>query len=123
MALKIEEILNELGQKVPGFLATAVVGMDGLGIASYTASKLDSETVNVQMTLLFKLATSSIDKLIEENTQDFLLTTDKAYLLMRYLDDKDYYLGIVGDRSKANLGNIRLISRTFIGRLSDAMPR
>ena len=73
--------------------------------------------------LLFKLVNTSVDKLGAGNIQDFLLTTDKAYLLIRYLSDRNYFLGIAADRRKANLGNMRLYSRIFSERLSKAMPR
>jgi predicted regulator of Ras-like GTPase activity (Roadblock/LC7/MglB family) len=123
MAQNMREILVELGQEVPGFMATAIVGMDGLGVANHAAGSIDVETINAQMTLLFKLVNKSVDKLGAGSMQDFLLTTDKAYLLIRYLSDRNYYLGIVADRRKANLGNMRLYSRVFAGKLSKAMPR
>ncbi|MCA9927490.1 MAG: DUF4388 domain-containing protein [Anaerolineales bacterium] len=123
MAQNMREMLVELGQEVPGFMATAIVGMDGLGIANHAAGSVETETINAQMTLLFKLVNTSVDKLGAGNIQDFLLTTDKAYLLIRYLSDRNYFLGIAADRRKANLGNMRLYSRIFSERLSKAMPR
>lgn len=124
MTQNMKEILVEIGQEVSGFMATAVVGMDGLGVASHQAIKeMNLEVTNAQMTMLFKLVQTSVDKLIGETVEDFLLTTDKAYLLIRPLQNPNYYLGIACDRSKANLGNMRLVSRTLVERLSDAMPR
>ncbi len=123
MAQNMREILVELGQEVPGFMAASVVGMDGLGVANHAAGSLDTEIINAQMTLLFKLVNTSVDKIGGGDINDFLLTTDKAFLLIRYLSDRNYFLGIAADRRKANLGNMRLYNRIFADRLSKAMPR
>jgi hypothetical protein len=42
---------------------------------------------------------------------------------MRFLPGKQYYLGIAANRKTGNLGNMRLISKTYAERLSKAMPR
>lgn len=122
MANVMEDVLKELSQEVPGLITTAIVGMDGLGIAHYTISSGDPDAINAQATVLFKLVTSTLEKVTNDKVDDFLLTTDKVYLLLRQLEDPDYFLGILCKRSEANLGNMRLVSRTMIKRLSEAMP-
>ncbi|MCX7680939.1 MAG: DUF4388 domain-containing protein [Anaerolineae bacterium] len=122
MPENMKEILKELSQQVPGFVTAAVVGMDGLGIADYAVAKLDMEAVDAQMTLLLKLVDTSVNRLKAGAVEDYLLTTDKAYLLVRFLSDrKDYYLGIIADRN-TNLGSLRLNSRLYAERLAKAMP-
>ncbi len=123
MVQDMKEILIELGREVPGFAGSAVIGMDGLGIAEYSVNQANAETIHAQLTLLFKLVDTSVGKLDVGIVQDFLLTTDKAYTLIRFLSDTQYFLAIVSDRSRANLGNMRLISRLYADRLSKAMPR
>jgi predicted regulator of Ras-like GTPase activity (Roadblock/LC7/MglB family) len=123
MAGELDSLLKNLSKEVDGFVAAAVVGMDGLGIAGYTEGTLDTEAINAQMTLLFKLVTTTADKLLSDSVEDFLLTTERAYVLVRYLSDTKFYLGITADRRQANLGNLRLISRIYAERLSKAMPR
>lgn len=123
MPENMKEILKELSEQVPGFVTAAVVGMDGLGIADYALAKVDMEAVDAQMTLLLKLVSTSVDKLKAGVMEDYLLTTDRAYLLVRFLGDRyDYYLGIIADRNSANLGNLRLNSRIYSERLAKAMP-
>lgn len=119
----MKEILIELGREVSGFTGSAIIGMDGLSIAEYSVNQSNAEAVNAQLTLLFKLVDTSVNKLDAGIVQDFLLTTEKTYTLIRYLSDNQYFLAIIGDRSKANLGNMRLISRLYADRLSKAMPR
>lgn len=119
----LQDSLENISQEVTGFIATAIVGMDGLGVAGFTNTSKDVEVINAQMTLLFKLVNTTVDKLGAGNVETFLLTTDRAYLLIRYLADRNYYLGIAADRSKASLGNMHLFSRIFAERLSKEMPQ
>ena len=109
--------------EVPGYIASAVVGMDGLSIAQHTSAKVDPEAISAQMTLLFKLVDTSVTKLGAGVMEDDLLTTESAYLLMRYLPDKKHFIGMAVDRKSGNLGNMRLISRMFADRIDKSMPR
>jgi len=123
MASDLDNILKDLSEQVDGFLTASVVGMDGFGIAQYTKSKkMDMDTIDAQMTMFIKLVDTAVGKVDAGVIEDDLLTTDKAYLLIRFLEDKSYYLGIAADRKKANLGNMRLVSRVFSKRLAKAMP-
>ncbi len=123
MAQNMQEILTELGKEVAGLLTAAVVGMDGLPIADISRGAVDVEQVSAQMTLLIKLVETTTEKLGSGTVQDYLLTTDKAYLLLRFLGNTQYYLGISADRSQVNLGKIRLYSRVYAQKLAAAMPQ
>ncbi|MBN1180458.1 MAG: DUF4388 domain-containing protein [Anaerolineae bacterium] len=123
MPENMRDILTELGEQVPGFIAASVVGMDGLGIAQHAISGVDVEAINAQMTLLIKLVDTTVKKLDSGGIEDFLMTTEHAYLLIRFLEGSDYYLGIAADKNKVNLGGLRLNSRVFSGRINAAMPR
>jgi predicted regulator of Ras-like GTPase activity (Roadblock/LC7/MglB family) len=119
----LQDLLTEMGEEVQGFMAAAVVGMDGLGIADHVSdTALDMESATAQLTLLVKLVQTSIGKLDAGSVQDNLLTTSRAYLMTRFLGDTGYFLGIVADRNNANLGNMRLYSRIYAERLAEAMP-
>jgi predicted regulator of Ras-like GTPase activity (Roadblock/LC7/MglB family) len=120
----IQELLTEMGEEVQGFMAAAVVGMDGLGIADHVLdASLDMESVTAQLTLLIKLVQTSIGKLDAGEIEDNLLTTGSAYLMTRFLGDTGYFVGIMADRNDANLGNMRLYSRIYAERLAEAMPQ
>lgn len=123
MAANMRETLMELEQQVPGFIAAAVIGMDGLGLAEHASRRVDMELIDAQLTLLFKLVDTTVNKLKAGALEDYLLTTNDAYVLLRFLEDKRYYLGLIADRRSANLGNMRLNSRVFAGRLDKLMPR
>lgn len=122
MAGELDTVLMTLKNELPGFIAASVVGMDGLGIAGYSDKTINIENINAQMTLLFKLVNTTVERLNAGTVEDFLLTTERAYLLIRYLSNGEYYLGISVDRQKANLGNLRLMSRIYAGRIDKIMP-
>ncbi len=123
MPENIQDILEELGGQLPGFVAASVVGMDGLGIADFSTTGVNVEAINAQMTLLVKLVETTISKLNpNDEVDDYLLTTEDAYLLIRFLSGHDYFLGLAADRETAKLGNIRLNSRIYSERVDKALP-
>ena len=129
MATNFEVILKEMGGEVTGYIASVLAGMDGINLASHARStKVDTEALSAQMTMLFKLVDTSTAKLAEVQEQtieleDNLLTTEGAYVLMRYLPGKQYYVGVIADRKTGNLGNLRLMSKLYCDRLAKAMPK
>ncbi len=124
MAQKLDEVLQGLANEVNGYMASAVVGTDGIGIAQdVRASKSDIDTINAQSALLVKLVDTSVTKLNGGDLEDNLLTTENAYVLMRFMEGKAYFLVVMADRRNASLGNLRLMSRIYSERASKAIPR
>ena len=121
MVQNFEAILYELADEVTGYKACALVGIDGINVATHVKSSLDTDTISAQMTMLIKLLDGSVDKLGAGVLEDNLTTTENAYILMRFLPGKQYYLDIVADRKTGNLGNLRLMSRMYTERLEKAM--
>lgn len=120
---KLNDLLQEMAGEIPGFIATAVVGMDGLGIAEYSANPdFGVETANAQFTLVLKLANKSTGQLGDE-LEDNLVTTDQAYFLTHFLGDGSYYQGIAVDRETGSLGNLRLMVRQYADDLWNAIPK
>lgn len=122
MGEKFEDILASLAGEVTGYSASALVGIDGINIADNSKGPLDPEAVSAQMTMLFRLVDGSVDKLGAGTLEDNLMTTEKSYILMRFLPGKEYYLSITADRKTGNLGNLRLMSKMYTDQLSKAMP-
>ncbi|HEX2981841.1 MAG TPA: DUF4388 domain-containing protein [Anaerolineaceae bacterium] len=123
MAQKLEEILQELSGEVNGYIASVVVGMDGIHVAYHSRSKIDPDLISAQMTLLFKLVDTSVTKLGAGALDENLVTTENAYFMVKHLPGKEYYVGVAADRKSANIGNLRLMARMFVDRISKAMPR
>lgn len=121
---KLDDILKEMSVEVTGYIASALVGQDGINLATHSGSKTaDTEAISAHLTMLFKLVDTSVDKLGSGVLEDNLTTTDSAYVLMRFLPGKQYALGMVANRKTGNLGNMRLISKLYSERLSKAIPR
>jgi len=122
MADNLKTVLTKLGEQIPGYIASAVVGLDGLTIAGDSVTNLDLEIVNAQMTQLVKLVDTSLEKIQAGDLETGLLTTDHAYLIWRYMEGSEYFLVIAADRGKANVGNLYLISRLYAEKASKSMP-
>ena len=128
MATNLDSILKDMSGEINGYMASIVSGMDGINIAEHSkGGKVDTEAICAQMTMLFKLVDTATVKVAEAQGQaisveDNLLNTEGAYVLMRYLPGRQYYVGVIVDRKAGNLGNLRLISRVYSDRLAKAMP-
>jgi len=122
MAQKLDETLKEMSAEITGYIASTVVGLDGMSIAQHTRSKVDPELISAQMALLFKLVDTTMVKVNGGTVEDNLTTTENAYVMMHYLPGKKYFLGIVTDHKTANLGNMRLIGKIYAERLAKVIP-
>jgi predicted regulator of Ras-like GTPase activity (Roadblock/LC7/MglB family) len=120
--LNLSDVLKEMSDEVSGYIASCLVGLDGLMIASDAAHNApDQEYFGAQMTVLLKLVNVSVEKLRAGTVEDNLTTTENAYTILQYLPDKKYYLCITADRKTCNLGNLRLLSKIYTERISRAM--
>jgi len=120
---KMDDILKEMSGEITGYVACALVGLDGINIASHTSNKAaDPDAISAQLTMLLKLVDATVEKLGAGIIEDNLTTTESAYILMRFLPGKQYYLGMAANRKTGNLGNLRLISKLYTERLAMAMP-
>jgi predicted regulator of Ras-like GTPase activity (Roadblock/LC7/MglB family) len=123
MAQKLDEILKEMGSEVNGYIGSVIVGMDGMDIAQDLHTKVNADVFSAQLTMLIKLVDTSAAKLAAGGVEDNLMTTKDAYMLMHFLPEKQFFLGVMAERKTCNLGNLRLISRMYGNRISKAMPR
>ncbi len=120
--VNLKDMLKEMSGEVTGYISASLVGVDGLVLATdINASAEDQEIFGAQMTTLLKLVNASVDKLGAGIVEDNLTTTENAYLLMRLLPDKQYFLILTASRKTGNLGNMRLITKIYSERFSKAM--
>lgn len=121
---KLDDLLKEMAEDIPGLLACAVVGMDGLGLAHYTTDpNFDVEIADAQFAVVMQVVQKTAKQLANDTVEDNLLTTQNAFMLTRFIGDGSMYLGIAVDRKSGNLGTIRLIARNFADVLWDAVPK
>ncbi len=120
---QFDEILTELAGEVTGYVASALVGIDGITLATNSIGKIDPDAISAQMTMLLKLVDGSSEKLGAGQLEDNLTVSDSLYSLMRFLPGKQYFLIVAADRKTGNPGNMRLMSKMYTDRLANAMPR
>lgn len=122
MSENLGDILKELSGEVTGYISSAVVGADGLNIADHTAAKIDLEISSAQLALFLQQVDSTVSKLDAGLVEEDLLTSQHAYVLMRFLLQRNYFLVVQADRKTGNLGNLRMITKIYATRISEAMP-
>jgi predicted regulator of Ras-like GTPase activity (Roadblock/LC7/MglB family) len=120
----IAGILKDTSKEILGYIASAVVGMDGITIGSHANYKnINPEALSAQWTTLLKLVTDSVESLLQLGTlEDNLTSTKNAYIVMRYLPSRSFFLLVVSDRATGNPGNLRLMSRIVAERLEKEIP-
>jgi predicted regulator of Ras-like GTPase activity (Roadblock/LC7/MglB family) len=120
--VSLGDLLKEMKGEVTGYISASLVGVDGLILATDIGTSPDvQEAFGAQMTMLLKLVNASVEKLGAGIVEDNLTTTENAYLLMRFLPDKQYFLILTVNRKTGNLGNMRLITKIFSERFSKAI--
>lgn len=116
----LQQVRAELGAE---FIATDVVGMDGLSIATVMAdSNADNSAASARFAMVTKLAGKVGEKLGLGGMEDNLATTDRFYILSRLVGDGSYYWGLTVTR-EATLGTVRMLMNEYAEQLWDAIPR
>ncbi len=108
----LNDILKEMADQIDGFIATGVVGMDGISIAQHNPAGADVDALSAKFAMVMKLVEKSVGDLNLGEFEENLVQSDKAWILTRQLT-KHYYLGIVVSR-ESTLGNVRLVSNKYV---------
>jgi predicted regulator of Ras-like GTPase activity (Roadblock/LC7/MglB family) len=121
---KLDQLLREIQTELgPGFVATSIVGMDGLIIANHSLSpNFDANKVAARMAMVMSLAAKSGSKMGMGEVDHNLITTDQAYIISRFIGDGSYYWIIAIARDSV-LGMVYMIMEDFADRLWEAIPR
>jgi predicted regulator of Ras-like GTPase activity (Roadblock/LC7/MglB family) len=119
---KLEDVLREMANDMePGVRGIGVAGTDGLAIAFHKVSGDLADMLGSQMALIMQLSRRSADRMEKSDVEDVLVTTDKSYLLGRFLGDGMYFAVVNVERDSV-LGNVRLAMRNYAERLFKAIP-
>ena len=118
----IDNLLRDLGNEIPGFIAATVAGNDGLLIGYYSRkAEVDPEMISAQFALVMSLVRRVASKLEAGTVEDNLVTTRDFYAINQSLGDGTYWLGVMASR-EAKLGALRMYLRQYAGALSKALP-
>lgn len=120
----LNNLLEEMVQKIPGTLAASIVGSDGLFIASHQVdSEFKLEVAAAQLALIMRLVLKTASALQDE-IEDDLITGETIHLLSFYLTENGaFFLCIAVDSNRARLGTARLIVRDYLEIIQNALPR
>lgn len=120
---KLEEILNQVRSELGSeFVATNVVGMDGLAIAEIAADpSFDAAAAAARFAMVMKLASRVADKTDMGGVDDNLVTTDRVFILSRFLGNGSYYWGLAVSK-EATLGMVRMVMNDYADRLWAEIP-
>jgi predicted regulator of Ras-like GTPase activity (Roadblock/LC7/MglB family) len=103
--------MQEIADEVGGFIGAAVANENG-DVLVHTEFAQSAPAVFVaHVSQFIKTVGNVVSKLGAGLLQDNLLTTETAFLLIRFLDSSSKYLLVVVDNSLANLGSLRHVSR------------
>lgn len=121
---KLEQLILQVRNEVgTSFISTSVIGMDGLSIIGAAAdSHMDRNDADARAAMVMKLSSNISKKLSLGEVDDLLITSDRHYVLLRFLGDSSYIWGLVVARD-AILGSVRLIMNEYAAQLWDAIPR
>ena len=120
---KLEELIQQVRAELGAdFISTDVVGMDGLSIAGGSMDpNFNATDASARFAMVMKLAEKVTAKVGMGKVDDNLVSTDKAYIISRFLGDNSYYWGLAVTRN-ATLGSVRLIMNEYAPQIWDAIP-
>jgi len=121
---KLEQLLQQVRTELGAdFVATDVVGLDGLSIAGGSVvADFDSTAASARFAMVMKLAANVASKIGMGTVEDSLVTTDQAYIITRFLGDGSYFWGLAVTRN-ATLGMVRTLMNEYADQLWKAIPR
>jgi predicted regulator of Ras-like GTPase activity (Roadblock/LC7/MglB family) len=120
---KLEQIIYQFRSELGGnFVSTDVVGMNGISIAGGSITPdFNAEDGSARFAEVMKLAVKISNKIDLGKVDDNLVTTDKNYIISRFLGDGSYYW-IVVVTTNGTLGTVRMLMNEFSTQIWDAIP-
>ena len=121
---KLEQLLQQVRSELGAdFIMSDIVGMDGISIAGGSIDpNVSASDAAARFSMVMKLAEKASAKVGMGKVDENLVTTDKSYILSRFLGDGSYYWGMAVTRN-ATLGSVRMLMNEYADQLWDAIPR
>lgn len=119
----LPELIDEFREQVPGFISTDVVEIQsGMSIGGGSIDpEFDSEMASASYAEVVKSNRRALEflGLPETASEDLLITTQDAYLLLREIGT-DYYHGLAISK-EGNLGMARMLMKRYAPRILEAI--
>lgn len=119
----LEQIIQKFRSELGGdFISTDVVGMDGISIAGGSLDpSFKANDTSARFAEVMKLATKISKKIEIGKVDENLVTTDKTYIVSRFLGDGSFYWLVVVT-SNATLGSLRMLMNEYSEQIWEAIP-
>ena len=120
---KLEQIIQQFKAEIGAdFISTDVVGMDGMSIAGGSADpNFSASDAAARFAEIMKMAVKVSYKISSGKVDDNLVTTNKNYIISRFLGDSTYYWVVVVTNN-ATLGTLRMLMNEYAPQLIGAIP-
>lgn len=116
----LQQIRLDLGSE---FIATHVVGIDGIAIAEEkVGAEFDTHASAARFALVMKLGDKVSHRLELGPMEDNLVTTDRYFILSRFLGNGAYYWNLILTK-QATLGYARLLMDEYADKIWSAFPQ
>jgi predicted regulator of Ras-like GTPase activity (Roadblock/LC7/MglB family) len=119
----VQNLMVDLSKQTDGFITAALATMKGDNFYTQSNWDIDVSPIIDQVSQFVKMVHVAVSKLDQGSLEDNLLTTDEAYILVRFLENSPYFLVIAVEKKNANLGNLRMLSRSYSEWLSKSLER
>jgi predicted regulator of Ras-like GTPase activity (Roadblock/LC7/MglB family) len=121
---KLDQVIQQFrGEMGADFISMDVVGKDGMSIGGGSIDpNFNSTDASARLSMVMELASKASGKVGMGKVEDNLTTTDKAYVIARFIGDGSYFWELAVTRN-ASLGAVRMMMNDYADRLWEAIPR
>lgn len=112
---KVQELIREMSNELPGVLAAAVVTVDdGLSIAEVTKKEgVETAAASAYLASIVKSNGKAIGLLADDEvTDDILITTSHYHFIIRHMPDQPFFIFVMTSKDEW-LGKARLLIKKF----------
>ena len=120
MAHDLPQVLHDLSQELPGFVAAAVVFIDdGLPIAEFSQEdQVEASAASAYLTSIVKSNRKAIKLMSDDQiVGDILVTTESHYFLIRHVENREFFIFIMLNRNEW-LGKARMLIGQYEKRIN-----
>ena len=121
---KLDQLILKFGSELGAdFISTDIVGMeDGLSISGSSIDpNFNTLDASARFSKVMELAAKVCNKVGMGKVEDNLTTSEKAYIIARFIGDGSYYWVVAVTRN-ATLGSVRMIMNEYAEQLAAILP-
>jgi len=116
-----QQMIEQLSKKIEGHRLSCLTKIRGEGLFWFSSVEIELEEVLEQVNQFVKMVETATTRTKAGAARDIVLTTDAAYLLVRFLGRDSWYLLVAADKSEASLGNLRHQADVYVERLLSSL--